>query len=459
MEKTMLFSILLACTSTEKTDSGTLIVDQAPIDWMRGNPKLTESDTSIRAIVHLHSHHSHDACDGDPQPDGIPDEACLGDLREALCTNLIDAAFLSDHPTHSTEAEEFEELFLMREGDQPVYEGELLIANQMTCESGHQVLIFPGVESSSMMPLALTNHIEGSYDGSANSVDQVREQSAVLWIAHTEEREIETLLELELDGLEIYQLHANLDPGIRSEYLGLDAFGYIQEIQPFFFPLEEETNSPHPDLSVLGFLLPNEPSIEKMEQVGMVQPIGVSGGTDAHQNVFSNDAPDGERIDSYRRMTRWFNTRIDVKQGSSALEIKEALRNRKTWITFEVLGTVDGFDAVVVGNGTELPIGSEFTIESGQELQVTLPILSSSSPQDPYHPPMIEGRVFHFDGQNREQVHTWTSGTAILPITETGVYRVEVWIQPLHLKPYLGDRPEYAEKWMPWIYSGGFFAR
>lgn len=455
----MLFSLLLACTSTEKTDSGTLIQDQAPIDWMRGSPPLTEADTSIRAIVHLHSHHSHDACDGNPQPDGIPDEDCLADLRSALCEVRIDAAFLSDHPEHSMEAESFEELFLMREGDQPIYEDGVLIANQMTCESGHQVLIFPGIESSAMMPLALTQHVDGSYDGSESTREQVREQGAVFWIAHTEQRDVEELLSQDLDGLEIYQLHANLDPSIRSEYLGLESFSYLDEVQPFFFPTAEEVNPPHPDLSVLGFLLPNEPSLSKMEQVGMVQPIGVSGGTDAHQNVFSNEASDGERIDSYRRMMRWFNTKIEIKQGSSAQEIREALRSRRSWVNFEALGTPAGFKAVVANGDTELPMGSEFSVESGQKLQITLPTLSPSSPQDPYVAPMIEGRIFHFDGQNREQVHTWTSGTAVLPISDAGVYRVEVWIQPLHLKPYLGDRPEYAENWMPWIYSGGFFAR
>lgn len=455
----LLLPILFSCTSENKDSGSPMWMDQAPIEWMRGSPELQDSDTSIRAIVHLHSHHSHDACDGDPQPEGVPDEACLGDLRAALCEVRIDAAFLSDHPTHSTEAESFEELFLIREGDQPVVEDGVLIANQMTCEDGHQVLIFPGVESSDMMPLALSQHIDGSYDGSENAISQVEEQDAVKWVAHTEERSVESLLALELDGLELYQLHANLDPDIRVEYLGLEAFSYLDEVQPFFFPTEEVESPPHPDLSVLGFLLPNEPSIEKMEQVGMVQPIGISGGTDAHQNVFPTEAPDGERIDSYRRMMRWFNTRIEVSQGASAREIIEALRNRKTWISFEVLGTPDGFEAKVLDGSTEYAIGSEISLQEGQELQVTLPFLSHDSPQDPYLPPHIEGRIYHFDGQTRTEIHTWDSGTAIQPITEAGVYRVEIWIQPLHLGPYLGERVDYSEKWMPWIYSGGFFLR
>ena len=69
--------------------------------------------------MHLHSHHSHDACDGDPQPDGVPDEDCLADLRAGLCTPRIDVAMISDHPTHATEAA-YEELLLMRGMDEPI---------------------------------------------------------------------------------------------------------------------------------------------------------------------------------------------------------------------------------------------------------------------------------------------------------------------------------------------------
>ena len=37
-----------------------------------------------RSIVHLHSTHSHDACDGDPRVDGEVNAPCLASLRAAL---------------------------------------------------------------------------------------------------------------------------------------------------------------------------------------------------------------------------------------------------------------------------------------------------------------------------------------------------------------------------------------
>src|SRR5688572_8910110 len=53
--------------------------------------------TAARGIVHLHSPFSHDACDGNPRPGGVPNEPCLQSLRAALCTARIDYAALTDH--------------------------------------------------------------------------------------------------------------------------------------------------------------------------------------------------------------------------------------------------------------------------------------------------------------------------------------------------------------------------
>src|SRR5262245_58636569 len=44
-----------------------------PIAWDRGQPDISGCATirglrEVRAIMHLHSHHSHDACDGEPMP-------------------------------------------------------------------------------------------------------------------------------------------------------------------------------------------------------------------------------------------------------------------------------------------------------------------------------------------------------------------------------------------------------
>ena len=454
--------LFFSCGSHTSSTSETIkIADSAieiPIDWDRGNPKLLPQEKSIRGIVHLHSHYSHDACDGNPQPDGIPDENCLEDLREALCEVRIDAAFLSDHPTHSTEVASFDDLYLHREGDDWLWEGNEHIANQINCENGHKVWIFPGVESADMMPLGLRKHIDGDYNGSTEAVDAVLEQQAINWIAHTEQVSVETILLQSIEGIEIYQLHANLDPDIRREYLGVDPFGYVSFISPFFFPTSDMSDVPESDLAFLTFVLPNEPAIRVLEEAGMQKALGISAGTDAHQNVFPNLAPDGERIDSYRRMMKWFNTRIVVDENASPLDVHNALKQRKSWVVMEVFGTPKNFSMELHTETKTLPMGSELSLEVGMILQTSIPTLTDTSPQGDIHP-NFEGRLYHYNGEQRNLVHTWNEGELNWKIEMTGIYRVEIWIQPLHLQPYLGAYQEYAENWVPWIYTGAFFIR
>jgi hypothetical protein len=53
----------------------------------------------------------------------------------------------------------------------------------------------------------------------------------------------------------------------------------------------------------------------------------------------------------------------------------------------------------------------------------------------------------------------WDEGEIEVQVPGPGVYRVEVWITPRHLVPYLGDRPDLSERELPWLYSGAVFVR
>ena len=448
----------LACQGADKKsgDTGGASTPFEVISWPVELPELTDLNrdwTDYRAIVHLHSHHSHDACDGEPQPDGVPDEDCLSDLRDGLCANRIDVAFMSEHPTHATEGA-FSDLLLNRGNDELVTNsvGEP-IGNWLNCDSGHRSLILPGIESSAMMPLGLERHMDEGYGGNtAEAFQGIRDAGGLAWIAHTEQRTAEELADLQVDGLELYQLHANLDPDIRRDFLDLDAFGYLEDVQPFFFSDEEDP--PHPDLAPLGFLAPITPAIDTFENLGLYQPIAISGGTDAHQNVFPLDASDGDRIDSYRRMMRWFNTRLRIRGELGLVEAKDALRNGRSWIVFEVFGTPLGFDFYA----SQEEMGSEFSL-GGQTLSVDLPVLDPRSPRAETKP-VIEGRLYRFDADGREELLRWTQDSVEIQLDKAGVYRLEVWIQPLHLSPYLGTlAEEYSTRLVPWIYSGGIFVR
>ncbi len=432
-----------------------------PIAWDPGQPEITgcsvRGQREYRAILHLHSHHSHDACDGDPQPNGVPDEACLQDLRDALCVTRIDLAMLTDHPVHASEWT-IEELLLIRGADVPVMgPGGTPIASWMACDSGHRVLVMAGIESSEMMPMGLEEHVVDAYGVSSPAAfQQIKDAGALAWVAHTESRDVGELATLGLDGLEFYQLHANLDPDIREDYLGLSPDGFVTGTAPFFFGAQK---TPVPDLASLGFLAPNEPSIVALETLGQTLRLTISAGTDAHQNVLPNKASDGERIDSYRRMIRWFNNRVRLDGELTPESAKAALRAGHNHIVFEAFGNPLGFDFVAYKGEVTTEMGAELTLGEGIELSASLPRLDPRSPQGPLAPG-LEGRLYRATKDGRELLKTWTDGTITVGAPGPGVYRVEVWMTPRQLAPYLGEiAGDYTETPVPWIYSGAIFVR
>ncbi len=434
-----------------------------PIAWDHGQPELTRQVRGlreIRAIVHLHSHWSHDACDGDPQPAGVPDEDCLADLRYALCTTRIDVAFVTDHPTHAEESD-LEGRLLNREDDELVLnDAGDAIGVWMTCDDGHRTLMLPGLEDD-LMPLGQ----EFDVDGAANTrtpenVELLRDAGAVVWHAHTEERTLEEMEPLGLDGVELYQLHANLDPDNR-ELMGLEPFGYLGDVAPFFFP---EANGildpPHPDLAPLGFLEPNPIAADILEGLGQTQHVGMTAGTDAHQNVFPTDAWDGERIDSYRRMMRWFNNRLRVEPPLSPESAKAALLAANNHAVMEVFGTPLDFDFVAERDGEQFHIGAEITRnDTPLRMQVTLPTLDDRAPRGPSEPE-LRAILYRADADGRHIVQEWTEGDIDIAATEAGVYRVEIYITPLHLEPYLGEvSVDYVSREKLWIQTSPIFVR
>lgn len=448
-------------TGGEVAACGEGVPADPPIEWDPGQPDIAGCSVrglrEYRAILHLHSHHSHDACDGEPQPGGVPDEACLKDLRDALCVTRIDLAFLTDHPSYATDAT-LEQLLVMRGADEPVIgPGGTPIASWLVCDSGHRVLVMPGIESAEMMPMGLEAHVPEAYGvSSPASFQQIKDAGALAWVAHTESRDVAELATLGLDGLEFYQLHANLDPDIREQYLGLDPGGFVVGSAPFFVGAQK---LPVPDLASLGFLVPNEPSIVALETLGQSLRLTISAGTDAHQNVFKTKASDGERIDSYRRMIRWFNNRVRLSGELTPAAAKAALRAGSNHIVFEAFGNPIDFDFVARQGDAVTEMGAEVTLAGGLTLAAALPRLDPRSPQGAVAPE-LEGRLYRATGDGRELLKSWSEGAIELAAPGPGVYRVEVWMTPRQLAPYLGEiAGDYVETPVPWIYSGAIFVR
>lgn len=408
-----------------------------------------------RGIIHLHSPYSHDACDGEPRDEdtGAVNEQCLADLRRALCAARVDFAALTDHDD-SMAGEPFGDLLLARGGDQV-----LGPANFMTCDSGHTALLLPGGEND-LMPVMIDGHPEGTVEqrralynaADAAAVAAFRELGAAVIVPHSESRELDLIRELAPDGMEIYNLHANIDPDIREQFLGLDPAGAIREIVEFADTTEEGAE---PDLALLSFLEPSAPAIERWDALlGEGMRIYATAGTDAHQNALPLVLKDGERGDSYRRMMRWFSNVVLAEDPDDPVSIESALAAGRSFIAFEIFGTPSGFD--VRASGAEL--GAEVSAGDGLVLEVALPVVYGLDPALPV--PAIRARILRVDGGGVTEVAAGSGPSLSVPLDARGAYRVEVLIIPRHHGPYLRRLgSDLAEREHVWIYANPIYVR
>lgn len=403
--------------------------------------------TARRAVFHLHSPFSHDACDGAGWVDGQMDTDCEADLRAALCDAGYDVAFITDHPDYG-DAQAFDALFHARDGD--VWTVDTLgrrYALDTTCPDGRVVQWRAGFEDE-LMPVSLHDHVDpdptvrhtllNQYDAAA--VDAMVAAGGFVMLAHTEGRDVEQLKVLQDAGLhavEAFNVHAMFDPSIRVEHLGLDGLGWTTGLGPFL----DTSSGAQPDLLFLTVHQAQAPSLAAWDALLQRGPMMGTAGSDAHQNVLPALLQDGERVDSYRRTLRWFSTWL-LTRSDGAAGIDEAVAARRAHVVFEALGTPASFDVWVESGGEAYEVGGDAPPGT---LTVTCPTLADGSPYGA-EPPEITVRVLR-DGA------LWQEGCGSYEV-ERGVYRVEVEQVPHHLAGFLGPAADALVRPYPWIYSG-----
>ena len=420
--------------------------------------------TTARGIVHLHSPYSHDACDGMPRDTtGVPNEACLTNLRTALCTDRIDFAALTDHDDSMAD-EEFPTLFNMRGSDQPVLDaGGQQIASRMFCDNGHQVLWSVGGEND-LMPIMLDHHVPGTvderhaiYNGkSATAIAAMRAAGALIWVAHTEQHPIEELRTVVPNGVELYNLHANIDPDIRRDFLGLDSGSAISAAVEF---ADTNEGHPEPDLALLSFLSPNLPGIERWNLLlADGYKVAATAGSDAHENALPIMLADGERGDSYRRVLRWFSNIVLVGDAKDPAQIEAALGRGRLFAVFEIMGTPENFDVVAVGINGVAELGDNIVF-ADTHLVVKVPTvrgLDTAKLPDPE----IKATVLRITSAGVETVASGGGPDLDVALPGPGAYRVEITIVPRHLGPYLRDLgTAFADRELPWIYTSAIYVQ
>lgn len=461
-------------------------------------PQRARGLRPVRGIIHLHSPYSHDACDNDPQPGGKVNAPCLANLRKAVCTTRQDFAMLTDHATHMGEAP-FDKLFHADEaaGDKLLRDvapnaGDILGASWRCDDSqdpglkGRTVTVTVGGEND-LMPVGLRHHLGSTEeerkrsmsDGSPAAIAAFKQAGGVVLQAHGESRkraDMITLAQAGLGGMEVYNLHANIDPKIREPYLGLDPLGAIVGLAPWLSSTPVDKGGPEPDLAVLGFLSENRPQLAHYDALlGLGHKLHPTLGSDIHENTIKLELADGERGDSYRRLMRWFTNHLLVPPGASPTaapsptELKTALEQRRGYGVFEVLGPPHGFDYYADGTdpmqrgeiGAEVAAGATLHLRPPQPLppdaQGTEPVLRvvilRVAPGAEKSQPVLERQL------TATELKAGPDLTVDTKASGPGAYRVEVHLLPLHLLPLLGAEAKQYKREYPYLYSGPIFVR
>ncbi len=415
---------------------------------------------AVRAIVHAHSVHSHDACDGRPYVDGGPNEPCLQSFRAALCRTKIDVIFLTEHDSLMATVP-FPTVLQMRSGDEPVMEAGQLVGSRIACPDGHRVLLLPGAEND-LMPLALRRHpdmLNGSIADAYNAnnpaaVQRFREAGALVAIPHVEQRSIEYLREIGPDVLEVYNVHANLDPRIAGPHLGYNVGPALADILRF----QRSGTGLDPEMLFMVFFQESANDLRKWSTL-LAEGRRIPGvaASDAHENVLPAPLTDGERGDSYRRVFRWFSNELWVRGELTRESAVEALRESRMFVAFEAFGTPVGFSYTAQTGERTREIGEEIMLSEAPVLRATRPRVNALDPSLPT--PSIRLRLLRAErsGEWTEVAASDTGDVSFTPTT-AGAYRAEVRITPRHVQPYLPGMERLMRE-VPWVYSSAIYVR
>lgn len=414
-----------------------------------------------RGLIHAHSYFSHDACDNKPVKDGVRDEMCFDDFRRGLCQTKHDFAMLTDHPSDFKIAEFPDSLLYRAErGDELVERNDRPVASWAACPDGQRALILAGSESNRAMPVGLEQHVSDSpaerdqvySSDTPEAAQRMRDNGAVVLVAHTEGYTPEELLARDVDGFEMYNIHANL---LIPQVSGM-------AVRLLFRLDQHDAGLAHPDLSLM-YLVTEDPRY--LSTWGSVLATGrhfvTTQGSDCHRNSFPVLMQDGERVDSYRRLMLWFSNHLLVKPESDGSwddrDLKEALKSGRLYGAFELFGYPSGFDYHATAGSNAVEMGGEVALAATPVLHVTPPTVRGLDPAR--EAPLLETRLLRAVQGGFEEVAS-TNGPIDYTPTSAGAYRAEVRIVPLHLRPDLGtDADTLLAKDYVWIYSNAIYVK
>lgn len=396
-----------------------------------------------RGLIHMHNVFSHDACDGEPLfEDGTPDEACHQRMRAAFCHNRHDFVLMTDHPD-SVERRTLSEALYHRPGDTLELRDGAPVANRIPCDDGHSVLLTAGSEGD-LMPVMFQRMPDPARlrDRSPAGIAALRDAGALVFQAHMERFDGPTAAAWDLDGHEIYNIHANLDPG----------GPVLREVLPDIAQLVGAGfDGPHPDLWFTGIFRAGDAALATWDWTLARRRMLGFAGSDTHENVpLPIDTGDGERIESYRRIGGWFSNRLLLDGPVSYDAIRAALLAGRLYVVLDAFGQVDGFDVRAEGPaGDRLEMGDDARFAPGWRILVDAPDAPPAA--------TVEIRLLRITEDGPAIVAQTTDPTLTFEPPGPGAYRVEIWLTPEHLRPEMGALAERFIRHGVWVYANPIY--
>ncbi len=427
--------------------------DATPVGFATYDPWMVMDSSELapvrgftvrRGIIHCHSPYSHDACDGIPRIDGERNEQCFNDVRYGMCVTGQDFVFMTDHDDLFAYYD-YPEVLLYAEGDELIMRGGLPVANRINCGDGRSVILSAGTETD-MMPIGLEHHVgdteaervDAYNTTSATAIYALQDAGALVFLQHTEGWDATDVLTLPIDGIEIYNLHFNMmDNLAQVATLALDLL---------FSP---ETLG-EPEIGLLAVFQENEEDLAHWSRLVMQRRIVGAVASDVHQNVASDVLADGDRLDSFRRIMRWFSNYVLLPDGPvDDLVIKQAVAAGRMYGVFDYLGFPNGFDFRAEAGSDVYEMGDQVPVGESATLFVEMPEIWRLHPYGPQ--PLITARILK--ANHGEWIEVASGDSSLSYDADPGAYRAEIRMVPEHLRPWCGPR---GDDWIverPWIYS------
>lgn len=449
---TLLAALATGCTSQNWNN-------RLPASSELGSPR---GFRIARTAIHVHSPFSWDACDKNGFPGGSINTECLSHLRSALCSNRIDFAHMTDHPNNMAKYE-FENLLMHQASDQWIEESGNKVGNEIACGDGTKVITTVGFEDR-LIAAAMDVHADADIqtrttlytEETAASVTTLKtDTDAVVIVPHIESRDMAVVDTLGMDAIEVYNFHANVDPKIRGRDLGLDYFRGVADLLLYLFDPYQKLQ---PDLAILSFYQWHPKWRSRWNTlISTGHKVAGVASNDSHENVLSYKANDGERIDSHRRILRWFSNHLLVN-ALTIDENKAAIRQGRGWWVFEAAGSPVGMDFYADNGTTTIGVGETGTYAAGTTtLTVKVPHLHPDSPQNRTQPTVTVRVVRVTTGGEDEVIGQATNSDLSVAVTQVGQYRAQVGIDLRHLEGYFDSEVIDASVELPWIVSNHLY--